>query len=181
MDLKALEAAIVDVTTDSFMSVVKVPEVKKYNGIVLHHSYAPERPIWGRDYGVIFNRFHSQANGWANGLGYQFVLTWNPSNPKETRIQASYRWVNQLVGAHTLNRKKQVTDGLAPNETMVGLCIVGNFDINPLPPETYLEAKKFVDVLLATLNIPRTNIYGHYQFDYKTCPGKRMDVAFFRR
>jgi hypothetical protein len=61
------------------------------------------------------------------------------------------------------------------------LCFVGNFDINVLPPETYLKTKEFTDILLHRLNIPRDAIYGHYIFDWKSCPGRRLDTLFFKR
>lgn len=188
MDLKTLESNILDVTVDNFMSKIG-PTVtpRKFNGLVLHHSYAPDKPLWGRDYGRIFNQFHKYSNGWSNGLGYHFVITHNPENPKDIRIQCSYRWVSQIVGSHALNRKgMKLTEGgvvkdIKPNESMVGVCFVGNFDVNTMPPETYLAAKQFIDVLLRNCNIPRENIFGHYVFDFKSCPGRRFDVAFFRR
>lgn len=188
MDLKTLEGCIKDVTADNFMAAID-PSIaqRKFTGVVLHHSYAPDKPLWGRDYARIFNHFHKYSNGWSNGLGYHFVIAHNPDNPGEIRIQCSYRWTNQIVGSHALNRKGMKLDiggqptPVKPNESMVGICFVGNYDINTMPPETYLAAKPFVDLLLRNLSIPRENIFGHYVFDFKSCPGRRFDVPFFRR
>jgi hypothetical protein len=188
MDLKALEKDILDVTVDTFMSVIaEGVQLRKFNGVVIHHSYYPDKPLWGRDYARIFNQTQKYACGWSNGLGNHFVITHNPDNPKEIRIQCSSRWVRQIPASHTLNRKGiKLTEGgeakaVKPNESMIGICFVGNYDINTLPPETYLAAKPFVDVLLRNANIPRENIFGHYTFDFKSCPGRRFDVSFFRR
>lgn len=182
MDLKSLEAAITDVTPDTFLDVVKASSMRDWRGIILHHSYHPDRPVWGKDYARSINNYHKFAHNYTNGLGYQFVISWNPSNPKDIRIQCSYRWVHQLVGAHTVARKKNdILCDSTPNESMVGICFIGNFDVFPLPVEVYIQSKLFTDVLLSKLRIPREAVYGHFQWDFRTCPGRKMDLSFFRR
>jgi hypothetical protein len=64
---------------------------------------------------------------------------------------------------------------------MVGICFIGNFDVFPLPVEVYIQSKLFTDVLLSKLRIPREAVYGHFQWDFRTCPGRKMDLSFFRR
>jgi len=183
VDLKSLEAELQDVNEDNFLSVVKADELRTWKGIILHHSYHPDKPVWKKNYGRSLNNYHKFAHNYSNGLGYQFVVTWNPRNPETPiRIQCSYRWVHQLVGAHTTARKTaRINVDSTPNECMIGLCIVGNFDIFPVPPELYTQLKVFTNALMSKLRIPRDAVYGHYQFDYKTCPGKKMDIPFFRR
>ena len=182
MDVQTLGAEIVDVDVSNFLTVVKATECRRFTGVVLHHSMLPERPIWGVDYARALNQFHFDACGWNYGLGYQFVVSWNVVDPKQVRIQASYRWVHQLIGAHTQDRKGSGKSSAGPpNETMIGICFVGNYDAFTLPPETYLALKPFVEMLLAKLNIPRQNVYGAYAFEQTTSPGRKFDTAFFRR
>lgn len=184
ISLEELQQAIVDIDINDLSTIDKVivngVKPKNWKGIVLHHSYKPDVPRAGVDYAKIFNDYH-YGLGWMRGLGYQFVITWNAENPSAPiRVQASYRWVNQCVGSHSLNRKKK--DLMErPNEDAIGICFVGNFDSIVLPIEVYIQAKKLITYLRDKYNIPSDKVLGHYSLDFKSCPGRRFDIDFFRR
>jgi hypothetical protein len=173
-----IEEGIDEVTTDNLFDVVVAP-FRKYVGIVMHHTYSPELPIWERNYGKIINNYHYEINGWQFGLGYQFLVTWDPNKNGAIRVQSSYRWKHQLSGAHTLNRKNFL-NGIAPNSSMIGIGICGNFDIHEPPIWLYQEIKQFTDLLQIKLNIPKNNIYRHENFDYKSCPGDKFNIGFLK-
>ena len=130
--LEQTQAAIEEVKgTEELFSGLNVP-LRKWKGIVLHHSWKPEKPKWETNYGKVFDHFHFKTNGWNNGCGYDFVASWNPDNPSEVKIWKTYRWKNQLSGAHTINKKGSV--GVKyPNKTHIGICVVGDFDHESLP------------------------------------------------
>lgn len=59
------------------------------------------------------------------------------------------------------------------NHKAIGICVVGNFDLEP-PPELALVVlcKRLVIPLMRIYRIPLGNIVFHRQFaTYKTCPG----------
>lgn len=67
------------------------------------------------------------------------------------------------------------------NRRGIGVCVVGNFDAVP-PSEKVLEfAADQVAWLCRMYRIPVENIHGHHDFaNYKSCPGKRFDMDYFR-
>lgn len=170
-----LEDSITEVDSVNVFDVV-LSTYRTYVGIVMHHTYSPELPIWDRDYGKIINRYHYETNGWQLGLGYNFLITWNPNNIDDFRIQASYRWIHQMAGAHTVNRKNY-QNGISANYKTIGIGVCGNFDVYEPSETLYSKIKNFTDTLQLKLNIPKNNIWRHENFDYKTCPGSKFNVS----
>lgn len=170
-----LENEILDINIENIFDVIKSTYYRDYNSIIIHHTYSPDIPNWSRNYGKIINRYHYEINGWNYGLGYNLLLTWNPNNENEFRLQTSYRWNYQVKGAHTINRTNFL-NGLDPNSYSIGIGIVGNFDIYFPSASLYSKIKEIINILCQRFNISSNNIYGHYQFDYKTCPGKNFHI-----
>jgi len=155
-------------------------EVRNWKGIVLHHSYKPDLPIVGVNYAEVFNTFHYTACKWENGLGYQFVITYNPKDLAEPiTIYSSYRWKTQIKGAHCLNTLHKDLY-LNPNASYIGVCLVGNYDIYEVPKEVYKQEKEFIDALCKEFSISKELIFGHDFFENKTCPGTKFDVDFLK-
>ena len=170
-----LEESVTEVDSVNVFDVVQSP-YRSYVGIVMHHTYSPEVPIWERDYGKIINRYHYETNGWQLGLGYNFLITWNPKNENDLRIQASYRWIHQLAGAHAVNRKGFL-NGISANYKLIGIGITSNFDVYEPSDKLYSQIKNFTDTLQLKLGIPKNNIFSHNQFDFKSCPGSRFNTS----
>lgn len=144
--------------------------LRKWDGICLHHSLEPIKPVPGRDYARIFNEFHYVTQGYKNGLGYHFVISWNPDSIRVDNITASHRWKFQMDGSHAKNVKGIIDEIAHPNRQLVGVCIVGNFD-KVYPGNNLLrDLNGFIEALCAKHDIPKS-IYFHNEFDYKTCPG----------
>lgn len=170
------------VTKDTFMGVI-LPEVeiRNWTGIVLHHSYKPDLPVGGVNYAEIFNSFHYSACKWENGLGYQFVITYDPKDlTKRVTIYSSYRWKTQIKGSHCLNSKHQ-NMYVSPNASYIGICLVGNYDIYEVPNEIYIQEKEFVDAICNEFSISKEMIFGHSFFENKSCPGVKFNVDFFKK
>lgn len=79
------------------------------------------------------------------------------------------RMMNE-IGAHTKGQ----------NHDTLGICFVGNYDIDEVPPEQWNMGIKFVTSLCVILKISPSMIYGHHEFNpNKTCPGTKFPVHGF--
>ena len=74
------------------------------------------------------------------------------------------------VGAHTRGR----------NHDGIGICCVGNFDIEPPSVKQWQLLVKLCKSLSYTFNIVLSNIKGHCDFSEKSCPGKMFDMQRLR-
>jgi N-acetylmuramoyl-L-alanine amidase len=130
--------------------------------IILHHSLTRdgETVSWGA-----IRRYHTETLGWSD-CGYHAGI--------------------ELVGDHyeiltgrMLNEKGAHVRG--QNNHTLGICFVGNFDIDEVPPEQWNLGVRYVASLCDVLNIKPVHIYGHNEYsNYKTCPGKNFNVIGFQ-
>ncbi len=131
--------------------------------IVLHHSLTADSTTvsW-----QTIRKYHTQHLGWT-AIGYQAGIE---------DINGTYeilmgRMLNQ-TGAHTRQ------NGM--NRCSIGLCLIGNFDANPVPEKQWDLAVKLVASLCDVLSIPVANIDGHRHYArYKSCPGAQFSVVKF--
>lgn len=154
-----------------------ISPLRPWRGIILHHSDLPHRPIWGIDYAHRFHHFHTRVRNWQGGLGYHFLLTWDPQKPARTICWASCRWKLQMDGAHTAMRPEvsPALPVLFPNRETIGFCIVGNFDHQPLPPSLAAVTAFWINRLCALLHLdPYRHFYLHRNFSTKSCPGLQI-------
>ena len=67
------------------------------------------------------------------------------------------------------------------NSRSIGLCIVGDYDHRPPPPDAWSLALLHVAGLCRLLGISPGKVYGHGEIDsHKTCPGLQFDMSAFR-
>ena len=67
------------------------------------------------------------------------------------------------------------------NNQSLGICCIGNFDIDPVPARQWQLCLTLVRSLVDVLQLSVDNIYGHNQFaNYKSCPGKNWSMDKFR-
>lgn len=67
------------------------------------------------------------------------------------------------------------------NKNTLGICFIGNYDIEEPNPKMWNLGIKFVVSLCDVLNIDPVHIYGHRDFsNYKTCPGDKFSTIGFR-
>ena len=135
----------------------KVPIIKNL-GIVFHHSgdlkpVPDERCDW---YKVIY-RWHTEGRGW-DSIGYDFVIE------RTGDIVATDRWLYQREGYHAVG----LIDGESVNKRCVGVCIVGNGNLQKMTP----EQKHAIALLYDYLSVfGIKNFYPHAIFSKKkTCP-----------
>lgn len=119
-----------------------------------------------------FDREHRQRG--FDELGYDFVIG-NGTDTRDGQIEVGPRWPIQKWGAH---------DG-TPDERFnnygIGICLVGNFNIQH-PSRAQLQSlAKLVAYLQATYHIPPNEILGHRDTKPTDCPGRNVSLPLIRR
>jgi hypothetical protein len=131
--------------------------------IIVHHSVTPE------DFGVEdIRRMH--VNKGYSDIGYHFLIT---NKGLKVGRPAVYN------GAHALAEK--IAEPM--NYLALGLCLVGNFVVDP--PSNFLvnETAYALKRLCKKYKVPldREYILPHYDVDYTACPGKDTMRLIYRK
>ena len=129
--------------------------------LVIHHSATQSGSVQS------IHRQHQQrkeADGTAwLGIAYHFVIG-NGNGMRDGEVQATFRWQQQLHGAHAGNALF--------NARGIGICLIGNFE-ETAPSNQQLDAlKKLVTQLAARYQIPRRQVIGHSAVRSTQCPGR---------
>jgi hypothetical protein len=131
------------------------------SSIILHHSLTKDDQVvsWGA-----IRRYHVETLGWSD-VGYHFGIEL-VGNAYEVFVG---RMLNE-VGAHCKGR----------NTDSIGVCFVGNFDTSPPPREQWHLGVRLVRAMCDIFAIPNGQVFPHHRFaSYKSCPGRKFDVAKF--
>jgi hypothetical protein len=132
--------------------------------IILHHSLTrdSETVSWGA-----IRRYHMQDLGWRD-IGYHFGIE---------RVGDSHEiLMGRMIGERGAHCKESEMNKLA-----LGICFVGNFDLEPPRHSAWVLGLRLVRSLCEALTIPYTCVHGHnYYNSHKSCPGKLFDVDLFR-
>ncbi len=143
---------------------------KKWTAIIIHHSATRNGSA------VLFDKWHKEKKHW-NGVGYNFVIG-NGTDTGDGRVEVTYRWRDQQVGAHCGG-----TRGNWANKEAIGICLVGNYN-RALPTRRQIRSlRKLVKFLQSRYGIEKSRIYGHKYTPgarVTDCPGKRFSVSRFR-
>lgn len=144
-----------------------VPPVapRPWRWIIIHHSATPTGGA------MAFDKMH-RAKGW-DELGYDFVIG-NGTDTGDGQVEVGSRWVKQKIGAHAKTPDNRF------NEYGVGICLVGNFDINRPSAKQMKSVEKLCAFLMDRYHIPASNIYGHGQTKSTDCPGRNTNLAVIR-
>lgn len=139
----------------------------KWKYIVIHHSATDEGSS------LYFNLAHKKR-GFDNGVGYHFVIDNGTRDKINGQIEATPRWIKQMNGAHCKAAEM--------NYNGIGICLVGNFNIENVGKEQMDSLVYLVKVLKDYYKIPYRNIIGHggVRGARTDCPGKRFPWAEFK-
>jgi hypothetical protein len=151
-------AAEASSTDSSFLP--QVPP-RAWNAIVLHHSGTSVGDVASID---AVHRQQRDENGrpWL-GIGYHFVIG-NGRKMGDGEIQPTFRWREQLPGAHAGKR--------AYNEHGIGICLIGNFDEHAPTSQQVAAARKLVKLLAERYAIGRAHVVRHGDVQATACPGR---------
>ena len=125
------------------------------NKIIIHHSLTKDDKnlSWGA-----IRKYHIETNGWKD-IGYQFGIE---------LINDHYEILigrrPDLIGAHTIGQ----------NDQSIGICVVGNFDVDPVTEDIKDALQKLLVWLMPLYRISSKEIHGHCEYAAKTCPGKNL-------
>jgi N-acetylmuramoyl-L-alanine amidase len=138
---------------------------RPWKWIVVHHSATPSGGA------AAFDKMH-KAKGW-DGLGYDFVIG-NGTDTRDGQVEVGYRWRQQLTGAHAKTSDNRF------NELGIGICVVGNFDIDRPTAEQMKSLNRLVSHLMRTYRITPDRVVGHGDTKPTDCPGRYMNLATVR-
>lgn len=134
--------------------------------IVIHHSATT---VGGAKR---FDRDHRERG--FDELGYDFVIG-NGTDTRDGQIEVGPRWPVQKWGAHAGTPDERY------NNYGIGICLVGNFDIQ-YPTHAQLESlAKLVAYLQTTYHIPADRVIGHRDVKPTDCPGRHLTDSLVRR
>jgi hypothetical protein len=138
---------------------------RDWKWIVIHHSATPTGSM------AFFDKEH-KAKGW-DGVGYHFVIG-NGTDTGDGQIEVTQRWPLQKWGAHA----KTVDNRF--NEHGIGICLVGNFDVERPSAKQIQNLSRLVGHLMQTYRIPAQNVVGHRDTKPTDCPGRYVNLASIR-
>jgi hypothetical protein len=154
------------VFNDDVMATDPAAAPRRWKYIVVHHSAS------SRGSAQIFDQSHRER-GW-RCLGYHFVIG-NGTDQGDGSVIAGPRWYSQEAGAHAHSTEH--------NEFGVGICLVGNFDVQHPTPAQWSSLVTLVAKLSSQYSIPPGNIVGHSQIRQggtTACPGKNFPIQALR-
>jgi len=138
--------------------------LRTWRYIVVHHAGT------GTGTAQIYDNYHRNTVGMANGLAYHFVIG-NGTKSGDGEIEIGSRWDRQLQGGHVKSR--------AVNEQGIGICLVGNFQKTRPTPRQIASLTALTDYL-RDLVPNRTKFAVHREIDGKhhtVCPGRYFPVS----
>jgi hypothetical protein len=141
---------------------------REWTSIVFHHSAT------GAGGAQRFEAYHRAQKGWQS-LGYDFVIGNGTATP-DGAIETGPRWRRQESGAHANSTEY--------NEHGIGICLVGNFDLQPPTPAQLAAARSLARELARRCHIPPERLFGHGQIREgggTACPGKLFPLEDLRR
>lgn len=156
---QAERAAPVAVSAIESLSTVKAK--RDWKSIVVHHTATESGSVESID-AEHRTRRDGNGNPW-KGIGYHFLIG-NGHGMPDGEVTATFRWKEQLDGAHAGNAEY--------NTTGIGICLVGNFEESP-PTEAQIKAtRQLISGLQRACAIETTGIVRHGDVRATACPGK---------
>jgi hypothetical protein len=140
--------------------------INPWQWIVIHHSATPSGCA------ASFDQAHRQK-GW-DELGYHFVIGNGMGSP-DGRVEVGPRWVHQKHGAHAKTPDNRF------NDYGIGICLVGNFDLDRPTSAQIRSLTRLTAYLMQTYHITADHVLGHCDAKPTDCPGRNMNVASIRR
>ena len=127
--------------------------------IIIHHSLTKdsETVSWGA-----IRTFHKSKK--FSDIGYHYGIE-------------NLRGQTEILVGRTTDKKGAHCKGF--NSDSIGICFIGNFDVDAVPKESWDAGVKLVRFLRAQYGI--NEVLGHTELNSKkSCPGKKFNLDKFR-
>jgi hypothetical protein len=151
----------------SWLSAIDDLDISKpsrtWTSIVLHHSATRGGDVASID-AVHRRQKDRQGRPWL-GIGYHFVVG-NGHPMGDGEVQATFRWRQQLSGAHAGQRDY--------NDHGIGICLIGNFDEADPTKKQLAAVGQLVRQLAERHAIGRERVIRHQDVHPTACPGRRF-------
>lgn len=147
----------------------EIPEAP-WKFVVLHHSGTESGSVQ-TIHAEHIRRRDSAGNPW-KGIGYHFVIG-NGSGMRDGALEATFRWKQQLQGAHAGNALY--------NARGIGICLIGNFEKTPPTPSQLTALQNLLLQLCSRFHIHSDEIVGHSAVRRTACPGRLFPLQQLRR
>lgn len=129
--------------------------------ILVHHSATEVGSLEAIDL-AHRQRLDADGNPW-RGIGYHFVIG-NGHGMRDGEIQATFRWDEQLAGAHAGHGEY--------NQHGIGICLIGNFEESP-PTESQMRSMSLlIQWLKKEYSLPPDGLVRHQDVRSTACPGR---------
>lgn len=146
---------------DSHEAWEPVAPDRAWRYIVLHHSGTKHGSVESID-AEHKQRTDDRGNPWL-GIGYHFVIG-NGDEMADGEVVPTFRWRQQLAGAHAGETEY--------NSAGIGVCVIGNCQIQPPSDRQLAALKELVGMLAARYQIPQSAVVGHSDLKATDCPGR---------
>lgn len=137
--------------------------------VVIHHSLTKDSGSvsWGA-----IRTFHVEHEKWRD-IGYHFGI--------ERVADGSGKEHVEILLGRLLHDTAAAVKEQTMNTRGVHVCLVGDFDTAPPPPDVWQAAVRLVAFLCELLHVPTANVTPHTLYaPYKTCPGSKFSMERFR-
>lgn len=149
-------------------------QADRWDMIVIHHS--------GTAAGTVREMNSQAVRAGLHGLGYHFVIG-NGAGLSDGVVEASYRWNQQLAGAHVATPPNASSSDSARiddvNRHSVGICLVGNGDRGQFTEAQVRALIDLVRTLQLRLDIPSSQVLLHSDLADVSSPGRFFPVERF--
>ena len=115
------------------------------------------------------------------------TFSWNAI--RQYHLNKGYSAIGYHYGIELVGNRYEILIGRLPteagahcrgmNRVSIGICFIGNFDLEEPPPEQLIVGRGLVRYLMQIFNIDKDHIKGHRDFSSKTCPGKCFPLGEF--
>jgi len=139
---------------------------RNWRHIVLHHTASSAGSVES------IHEAHI-ARGW-DGIGYHFLIG-NGNGMGDGEIQSTYRWREQVHGAHAKSPNNEY------NEHGIGICLIGNFEETTPSDAQMASVKRLVGVLKYEYQLTDAQVVAHRDVKATACPGKNFPIGEISR
>lgn len=135
----------------------------RWKHIVIHHTASDKGSLQSVE------MYHRQKRKMENGMGYHFLIG-NGNNMKDGEIAIGNRWKRQIKGGHLASERQ--------NEVALGICLVGNFEVNKPTAAQMKSLYALTAYLTRRCGVPKKNVTTHTLINIRptACPGKHFSL-----